>query len=286
MATSVSKYRKLLLAFTLFGGLAKAEELQPVTIPDSFVLPIESAQLHRRYEAFVRIPPGYDLPENRNRSYPVLYVTDASYTFPVASGVTTVPFRFGLFREFILVGISNAVGEPPMQARSRDLTPWLDNTFPDQPTGEAAQFLAFLKTELMPGVETRFRVDPHRRVLSGQSYGGLFGLWIAFTEPDLFEGYLLSSPSIWFAHRAIFKAEADYAQAHKDLEARIYLTAGQLEPRMVEDIDRLAKTLRARKYPNLVVRTEVSVGTYHETTYPIGLVRGLQWMFLKKGQQQ
>jgi alpha-beta hydrolase superfamily lysophospholipase len=65
---------------------------------------------------------------------------------------------------------------------------------PAEKTGAPA-FQQFLKSELLPAVEGRYRGDPERRVLVGQSRGGSFVLYSAFTEPDLFWGRIASNPA-------------------------------------------------------------------------------------------
>lgn len=272
-------------------GVTGAQAGEPFQIEHSTVIPIESKLLGRRYDAYVKTPPSYDAPENRSRTYPVLYMTDGAYTFQVASGITMVPFNHNRLKEFIIVGISNTVNEDPATARRRDLTPWVMEKYGK--SGEAAKYLEFLKGELIPTVENRFRIDPHQRVLSGQSLGGSFGLWVAFTEPSLFSSYVLTSPSIWWAKHALLDVEAGYARTHKDLKAKIFLAVGQMERPgectictgdMAGDVQAMAQRLRSRKYPSLQLRSEVIADTYHETTFPIGLMKGLQWLFFGVGE--
>lgn len=263
----------------------------PFQIERSAVYPVKSAVLNRDYEVYVKTPPGYAAPESAGRRYPVIYLTDGPYTFQVASGVTRVPFNQGLLQEFILVGVSYGEGEDPADSRSRDLTPWVYAKM-KSPTGGAPAYLQFLKAEVMPLVEQRYRIDAGQRTLSGQSYGGLFGLWVAMTEPELFSNYILTSPSIWFAKRAILDTEADFAGKHRDLKARIYLATGErehpgeggckgCEADMVADQENLVKLLKSRNYPGLELRSDVIKGAYHETTYPVGLLNGLQWFYIK-----
>lgn len=260
-------------------------------VENSAVLPLTSTVLSRDYEVYVKTPPGYGKPENAGKRYPVIYLTDGPYTFQVASGISRLTFSQGLLNEFVIVGVSWGSGEPPADSRRRDLTPW-PNTAIKGATGGGPAYLTFLKTEVMPLVEGRYRIDPAQRTLSGQSYGGLFGLWVAFTEPALFANYILTSPSIWFAEQQILKTEAAYAASHKDLKARIYLASGGrehpgpggcpgCERDMNADRQALADRLRARNYPGLEVRSETIPGTFHETTFPVGLINGMQWLYLK-----
>ncbi|WP_143754925.1 alpha/beta hydrolase [Caulobacter sp. BP25] len=261
-------------------------------IENSTVIPLRATASGRDYEIYVKTPPGYDKPENAGRRYPVLYLTDGPYTFQVASGLTRVPFNHGRFREFIIVGLSYARGEVPADSRRRDLTPWRDHEI-NGVTGGAEAYLTFLRQAVLPLVETRYRVDRADRTLAGQSYGGLFGLWVAFHKPELFRSYILTSPSIWFADRAILQSEAAYAASHKDLPARIYLATGSREHpgpggcadcdiNMVADQAQLTTLLKSRAYPGLEIKTNVVDDGFHETTFPIGLMQGLQWLYLKE----
>ncbi|EJL26988.1 putative hydrolase of alpha/beta superfamily [Caulobacter sp. AP07] len=260
-------------------------------IENSAVIPLHSKAVGRDYEIYVKTPPGYGKPENAGRRYPVIYLTDGPYTFQVASGLSRLPFSQDRFHEFIIVGLSWAHGDVPAASRRRDLTPWRDPEIGGV-TGGGEAYFTFLKQEAMPLVEARYRVDPANRTLVGQSYGALFGLWVAFREPRLFANYILTSPSIWFDKGEIMKAEAAYAASHKDLPARIYLATGSHEHPgpggcagcdndMVADQARLAATLKSRNYPGLEIKTHVVEDGFHETTFPVGLMRGLQWLYLK-----
>ena len=261
-------------------------------IENSAVVPIHSKAVGRDYEIYVKTPPGYDKPENASRRYPVLYLTDGPYTFQVASGLSRVPFSQERFHEFIIVGFSWAGGEAPANSRRRDLTPWRDPEV-NGVTGGGEAYFTFLKQEAMPLVEARYRIDRANRTLAGQSYGGLFGLWVAFHEPQLFANYILTSPSIWFDERQILKAEAAYAANHKDLPAKIYLATGSREHPgpggcagcdndMVADQARLTAILKGRDYPGLRIKTTIVADGFHETTFPIGLMQGMQWLYLKE----
>ncbi|HYE50690.1 MAG TPA: alpha/beta hydrolase-fold protein [Azospirillaceae bacterium] len=273
------------------GDAAKGEAAPAFQVENSAVHTLRARASGRAYDLYVKVPPGYAKPENAGRRYPVLYLNDGPYTFQVASGVSRVPFSQGLFEEFILVGLSWAHGEDPADSRSRDLTPW-PNPRMARPTGGAKAYWEFLKTEAIPFVEARYRIDPARRTLAGQSYGALFGLWVAFNDPGTFGNYVLTSPSIWFRDRAILEAEEAYAARHEEMKARLYLAiGGQERPGtdcarctfdMVADQELLAQRLRSRNHKGLELRSEVVEGAFHETTFPVGLIRAMQWLYLKK----
>lgn len=272
---------------------APAQDAPPYQVERSAVHTVVSKAVEgRTYQLYVKLPPGYGDPANAGRRYPVLYLTDGDYTFQVASGVTRLPHNTGKLEPVILVGLSYAQGEDGMVSRRRDLTPWPNPTLPS-PTGGARAYLDFITREAIPLVEGRYRADPARRTLVGQSFGGLFGLWVALTEPGHFESYILTSPSIWYADEALHALEAAHAAKHKDLKARLYMATGGFEtlkpgandPRynktndMVGAQGALARRLTSRKYPGLKVRADVIEGTIHDTTFPVGFVHGMTWLY-------
>lgn len=294
-----------LLALLLASPIAFAEPSPATTAPAtpppfqierSAVHTIASPTLKRSYDLYVKLPPGYDKPENVQRKYPVLYLTDGPYTFQVASGVTRVPFNHGTFEEFILVGLSYSHGDDPALSRERDLTPLVDVRKKQAPTGEAPSYFGFIKNEAIPLIEKTYRADPRRRSLAGQSLGGLFGIWVMFNEPELFQNYILTSASLWYNKKAMFEAEAAYAKTHTDLKANLYMAIGSTEypggcgdaPAQCPPLDMAAqqaemlKRLAARKYKSLKLHGKVVEGSFHTTTFPVGLLWALQDAFLVK----
>ena len=271
-----------------------ADAAPPFQVERSHVHTVVSRTLGRTYEIYVKLPPGYDKPENAQRKYPAVYLTDGPYTFQVASGMTRVPFNQGTFEDFILVGLSYARGEEPVVSRERDLTPFPDIRDKPYPTGGAAAYLDFIRNEAIPLAESTYRIDPAQRTLAGQSFGGLFGLWVLFTEPALFRNYVLTSASLWYNRRAMFPLEAKFAEQHKDLNANVWFAIGANEhpapcgrtpkectdENMVADQAAMVKALRSRRYPNLKVHAKVVEGAYHTTTFPVGLLWAMQDLFL------
>lgn len=267
------------------GNSAQSEEPEAYVLRDSEVRSIRSDRLQRTYRLQIKLPPGYEAPENADHEYPVIYFNDATYTWLTAVGVTIFPFHTEVFEKAILVGISHAEGESSQLSRTRDYTP-TDDPGTRFKSGGARQYLSFLKDEVLPFVETTYRADPDRRMLSGVSYGGLFGAYALLEEPGLFSDYILTSPSLWHNEKVMFELEEAFAASGKQLSGRVYFAVGEAEipavspgfPDMVGQQELFAKRLRSRSYPNLQVRDEVMEGGTHLTTYPIGLTRALRWM--------
>jgi len=262
------------LAISQRGGGAAYEVLgsQVWDVPD----PISG----RRYQVFVHLPPSYAQPADRR--YPVMYVTDADYAFPIIRQIGRRLNGEGpRVEEFILVGLSYAVGDDPVASRTRDYTANRVNG-----GGGGLAYQAYLKTEVLPFIEDRFRADPARRILLGHSYGGLLGAQVLLTEPELFSAYVLGSPSLWHGQSAIFATEAAYSEDHRDLSAQVYMYVGQFEslgggPRnnrnhdMVADSRRFEERLRSRNYPGLRIINDVLQDEDHLSVAPRGFTEAL-----------
>lgn len=244
----------------------------------------------RRYQVFVSLPPSYEA--SPGRTYPVLYVADADYGFPLIRSISKrVNLEGPQVEEFILVGLSYAEGDDGMTSRRRDYTPTAAGTrgARDQVHGGGAAYQTYVRDQVLPFVEDRFHADPARRVFMGHSYGSLLGAQILFTQPELFSGYILGSPSLWYDDRHMLKVEADYARTHRDLRAKVFLYIGGYEtvrpgPRynrtedMVADVATFERNLKSRNYPGLTVTSEVLEGEDHLTVFPAGLTHGLLHM--------
>lgn len=243
----------------------------------------------RRYQIFVALPPSYaGSPERR---YPALYVTDADYGFPVLRQIgRRLNGNGARVEEFVLVGLSYAVGEDSMDSRRRDYTPTVRGAHDAPPGalhGQAEAYADYLRDHVIPAVAARYRVDDQRRIFVGHSYGGLLGMQILLTEPASFSGYLIGSPSLWYDEHVMFAFEQRYAAAHRDLAASVYMYVGEYEdmkpgdPRfakrhnMVSDARRMARQLDARQYPSLRLKLDVLNDEDHLSVAPRGFSKGL-----------
>ena len=151
----------------------------------------ESRSVGRPFHIYVRLPEGYD--EGSSERYPVVYLLDGDSLFPIlAANHVFLTYDDGL-PEAIVVGIAYGSFDPETNKRGFDFSAPAPDADPGQ--GGAPAFHEFLKSELLPEVESRYRADSSRRVLFGQSRGGYMVLYSAFTDPDLFWGRIASNPA-------------------------------------------------------------------------------------------
>jgi predicted alpha/beta superfamily hydrolase len=124
-----------------------------------------------------------------------VYVLDGDSLFPIlAADQLFLTYDEGI-PDVIVVGIAYGSFDPAINRRDLDYVQADGSSLGDQQRGAAA-FHRFLQSELIPDVERRYRTVPERRVLFGQSLGGDFVLYSAFTHPDVFWGLIASNPTL------------------------------------------------------------------------------------------
>lgn len=238
----------------------------------------------RNYQVYVALPPSYE--DQPQKTYPVLYVTDAHYAFPLIRQIARrMNVDAPVIEEHILVGLSYADNDYTTASRTRDYTPSARRGRAAGAEGGGPDYQAYLKSEVLPFIEQRFRANPQQRIMLGHSYGGLLGAQIMFSDPELFSAYVLGSPSLWFDNKRMFDIEARYAAANTDLKADVFMYVGEDEHPgakssnrydMVADNRLFEQKLRSRNYPSLELKSSVIEAEDHLTVAPIGFMRALE----------
>jgi predicted alpha/beta superfamily hydrolase len=292
--------RKLLLLCCLASNLATAAAPAPYMLDDTEVRDVHARALNRDYQVFVALPDSY---RSSNRRYPVLFVTDANYAFPVTRGIAQRLTKHAGMEEVIVVGLSYAKGDSPVYSRRRDYTPAVPRSHDhvsDMPGrspafGEAQAYGRFIAADVFPLIAANYRADMSRKIFVGHSYGSLLGLQLLLSEPATFDHYILGSPSLWFDRGVMFDREQAYANGHKDMPASVFFGIGGRETQaanrkrsrteenadMVADLCDFDAALKSHHYPNLKSRLEVFADEDHASVFPLVLTHGLR-AYLKK----
>jgi predicted alpha/beta superfamily hydrolase len=269
---------------------APAYELEQTEVHD-----LRATALKRDYQLYVALPDSY---REGGKRYPVLFIPDANYAFPLTRSIASRLHKHAGMEEVIVVGLSYATGDGGVYSRRRDYTPSVPRKHDyrsDMPGrapafGEAAAYGRFLADEVFPFIARSYRADMKRKIFAGHSYGSLLGLQIMLDAPRSFEHYILGSPSLWFDAGIMFEREQAYGARHKDLPASVYFGIGGLETlapgkkrsRSEEDADMVADLrefdglLNAHRYPNLKTQLTVFEGEDHASVFPFVLTRGLR----------
>lgn len=81
--------------------------------------------------------------------------------------------------------------------RTKDYTPKVQG-LEFQNGGGSFEFRQFIKTELLPYINTHYETSEDFQILFGHSFGGLFALDTLFNDTKLFSHYFIISPSLWW----------------------------------------------------------------------------------------
>ncbi len=285
----------LVVGITFASALAAEEAPPPVTVPGSELHVLQSETIGDSFTLQVALPASYG--SDPERRYPVVFSLDADMGFASMAGT----LRMGTIGQELpdVILVAQGYAEPSvgrvMTSRSRDYTPIEAEPpapiegvdAPAWPTGGAPAFLEFIREEVLPFVDGRFRTNGER-VFVGHSYGGLFGLYTLFHAPDTFQRYLIGSPSVWFGKEVSYQYEEAFAAKHDDLAAKVFFGVGfdeelpgapQSEPfRMVSNTRKMHHRLAGRGYPSLEMEIVLFEEESHMSVVPALMSRGLRWL--------
>lgn len=232
----------------------------------------DSAAVGRPFHIYVRLPADYA--EHPDAKYPVVYLLDGDTLFPIlAPNHLFLHFDENL-PEAIIVGIAYGSFDPAINRRDYDFSAPAADAKPNQ--GGAPAFNRFLKEELFGKIDAAYRTDPARRILFGNSRGGYFVLWSAYTDPDSFWGRIASNPSLDPGRPLFFAAPAKGTR--KDLG--LVLSSGTRDrPTTRANALELAKALEPQTdLPWTFHMQEIEGGTHAADATNV-YRKGMLWLF-------
>ena len=274
-------YRIYFLLLTVLLGIANSALAQQTNkqfvLNNTEIIPIHSKITGRNHELVVVYPSSYKT--NPEKKYPVLYYLDAYWDTPLLVSTYGNLIYDNLVPEFIMVGLSYPSSADYGKERRIDYT----FTMVEEKSGKAHSFLDFIKKEVAPLIETQYRGQKTDRIIAGNSLGGLFTIIAAYQAPDFFSGYIAISPAVEWDNQALVKLDNSYAQKHKTLNGRMFISYGSTEyPAFRDPIINFQKQLAARKYQGLELLNYAMEGLDHTGVKGDGYARGLLWFWKPK----
>lgn len=230
----------------------------------------DSAALGRALHIYVKLPEGYD----PAASYPAIYLTDGDSLYPMLAPTHLFLTYDEPVPPAIIVGIAYGSFNPEKgNMRHVDFRP--------PPEGAADRFQRVLADELIPEIERRYRADPSRRVLVGQSRGGAFVLYSAFTAPDLFWGRIASNASLTPGEEIFFGPPP--AAARDDL--KLFYASGERDrPDYRAPALRWFDHWRAAPEKPWLLKTATIENGVHAATIGEVYRQGMVWLFEGSGE--
>ncbi len=253
---------------------------------------LASAVLKEDRAFYVHLPSSYgESKANKNVAYPVIYLLDGDV------------HRWKAFVG-VLEGLSHATLEKQVQEsivvaipntnRNRDLTPTVlpEWTFDGQvldrfeQSGEALQFLEFIKTELMPQIDKIYRTSD-KKVLVGESFGALFGANVLLKDVKVFTDYLLIDPTSLWDDNYLNRTYAAQNFGAQDLDAQVYFAfannakLGKIGVTNLEWGQALASKIASHASDNFRVEHSYFEDETHGTVALMGWYHGLKYLLAK-----
>jgi predicted alpha/beta superfamily hydrolase len=217
----------LLIWLSAVGLTASAQTKLPVgTKP--FLLGVidelQSSVLNEKRILNIYLPEGYNAADTTH--YPVIYLLDGSSDEDFIHVVGLVQFNsfewINRLPKSIVVGIANV-------DRQRDFT-YPTTVVKDRKayptTGKSANFISFVGKELQPYIETKYKTTKSRTLI-GESLGGLVATEILLKEPELFNNYIIVSPSLWWDNGSLLNEKLDPAAKAIPANTKVYIGVGK-----------------------------------------------------------
>ena len=251
---------------------AVAPAVDPVPPHDSFTVVSQALGESRRINVFV--PAGYRA--STTLRLPVLYMPDGGIDEDFPHVVRTVDSlaAAGAIPAVIVVGIPNT-------QRRRDLTGptrFAKDSAIAPRVGGSAAFRRFIRDELVPAIEARYRTMGPRTII-GESLAGLFIVETFLEEPALFDRWIALDPSLWWNGSALLESAPTRLAALDDRPRRLYLASSDVRE-LADGTARLATLLRTAPPRGLVwtyePRPDLTHATIFRATKATALVHALR----------
>lgn len=252
----------------------KMKPVKPETLKVLYNFTIKSKVLDEERKIIVHLPKGYDA--TSIDAYSVIYMLDGGNYDMLMAKVADSLFAANKMSKVIVVGIENI-------RRGYDFTPPYEKYGRGdiRKNGNGDKFINFIKKELIPVVNQKFKTNNHK-TLVGHSWGGAFATYLLSKSPELFDGFFIFSPT--FLYRSTI--EESTRRLRTDLNSKfneniklpkfIYISLGENEQeRFKNSAQYFATYLKINIHSSIEFKFEVSENADHMKNPVISIPRAL-----------
>ena len=253
-------YYYLLLFIVTLSGCSNAQTYND-PIPENDEFTIESKQVGETRNINVWTPPEY---RSNKDSLPVMYMADGGIIaedFPHIANTLAELIKTKKIPPMILVGIANT-------ERRRDLTGPTEIKKDKEiaaVVGGSEKFRAFIKEELFPEINTRYRTTNEKSII-GESLSGLFVMETFFLAPEMFDNYIAFDPSLWWNDKYLLKTAKEHLAMFPQEDKRIWFAGSGAED-ISETVGKIADILKAENLPNINWKYSPEPNEKHNTIF-------------------
>lgn len=196
---------------------------------------LQSTALNQKRYFQVFVPPTFT--PGSSEKFDVLYVLDGgNWNISLVTQLQRFIQNEGHMPPTIIVSIMGI-------DRNIELTPTVLKTW-NAPTGGAAQFLSYIKDELVPHINKNYPSNGDN-TLWGHSLGGMFATYVMLQAPHLFTSYIAADPSYWWDDCFVPKMAVEKLQALSDAPVTLFIS-GRTGPNFHDmKIDSMEAVLKA-----------------------------------------
>jgi len=267
-------YFSLLFLLVTLTSCSNAQKYNdPIPVHDEFS--IESKQVGETRKINVWTPTDY---KTSTDSLPVMYMADGGIIeedFPHIANTLSELIKAKKIPPIILVGITNTqrrrdLTGPTEIAKDKEIAPIV---------GGSEKFRAFIKEELFPEINKRYRTTSEKSII-GESLSGLFVVETFFLTPNMFDNYIAFDPSLWWNDKYLIKTAKENLEKFSQSEKRIWFAGSGAED-ISETVGKLADILKTENLPNIKFKYSPEPKEKHNTIFRATKEKAIIWTLNK-----
>lgn len=226
------------------------------------------------FEIYISLPLNYNL----NDTYSIVYYCDANLKSGSHLRELISSNQYNNLRNSIFVGIGH-IGNYHVLRRRDFILPTIsgyDTVGRDKNYGQAEKFYSYLKNELVPFINIKFKTNVDSNSILGHSLGGLFAFFCLFKSDNLFSKYFALSPALWIDKYSIYKF--NHVQTGFSRKKYLYFASGSRETinKILKGTNEAKVFLDKKQYVNLTCEYDVWKGETHNSEVPLSLEKVLR----------
>jgi len=234
-------------------------------LPGSFSHEFTSTIIGDSFSVVVSVPFNY---ARTDRKYPLMFALDGDGMFGMASDIPKLLSFEGKVPPMIVATVVYGSMQKWFQKRARDF---------HSKDGGAEKFLMAVRDEIIPFLEANYRIDAADRALYGHSSAGLFAVYTAVKEPQLFNRVLATSPSL--EEEPVWTATfSEMISGNRDGFPKIYMSVDASETAMAAVVKPFAEMLSKRTDESRFKFEVLNEGS-HMSVIPKAYNNGLYFLY-------
>lgn len=260
----------ILLAGILFLTSCSNASQPSDPIPEHETFTIQSKQLGEERTINVWTPEGY---QSSTDSLLVLYMPDGGIKedFPHIANTLNELVQANKIPPVILVGIENTqrrkdLTGPTTVEKDKEIAPVVSGS---------EQFRAFIKDELIPEINNRYRTTDKKGII-GESLAGLFVTETFLLTPEMFDFYIAFDPSLWWNDKYLIKTANEHLDKFPDTKKTFWF-AGSGAKDISKTVGKLSDILEAKKPENITWEYSAEKKEKHHTIFRAAKEKAITW---------